>query len=184
MKGDKNMNESKAIVLMTGSVRPNSVGHVLLPLVKEVIEAEGATVKIADMKELDLPFFDGITSPADDSFQIPHESVRRWSDMVSQADGVLMLTPEYNHQLSAVQKNAVDWLYKEWQNKPIAAICYGWGGGELSGDLLKKLIAKVGGSLVEPWTHLYFTKDIAIDGTVLDESVVRERIAAVAKAIA
>lgn len=176
------MQEAKTIVIMTGSVRPNSVNEALLPVVKQAIEAEGATVKVANLKEMELPFFDGATSPADESFQIPHESVRAWSDMVSQADGVVMLTPEYNNQLSGVQKNAVDWLFKEWQNKPIAAICYGWGGGELSGEMLQKLIAKVGAVSVEPWTHLYFTKNIALDGSIIDETT-KEAIATTAKAI-
>ena len=176
------MQESKTIVIMTGSVRPNSVSETLLPVVKQAVEAEGATVKVANLKEMELPFFDGATSPADENFQITHESVRAWSDMVSQADGVVMLTPEYNYQMSGVQKNAIDWLYKEWQNKPVAAVCYGWGGGELSGEMLQKLIAKVGAVSVEPWTHLYFTKNITPDGSIIDD-MSKESIVKTAKAI-
>ncbi len=174
---------AKTIIIMTGSVRPQSVSEALLPLVQKTVEATGAQVYIANLKELALPFFDGNTSPADEKFQIPHASVQSWSDMVSQADGIIMLTPEYNHQLSGVQKNAIDWLYREWQEKPIAAVCYGWGGAELSGELLKKLIAKVGGTLVEPWTHLFFTKDIAPGGVVLDEANVTHQLTATVNAL-
>ena len=101
---------AKTIIIMTGSVRPQSVSEALLPLVQKTVEATGAQVHIANLKELALPFFDGDTSPADEKFQIPHASVQSWSNMVSRADGIIMLTPEYNHQLSGVQKNAIDWL--------------------------------------------------------------------------
>lgn len=176
------MNQPKTIVIMTGSVRPNSVSQTLLPLVKQAVESTGAKVEIADLKEMNLPFFDGQSSPASDDFQIPHESVQNWSDKVTRADGIIMLTPEYNNQLSGVQKNAIDWLYKEWQDKPIAAICYGWGGGKLSGESLTRLVEKVGGKSVEPWAYLYFTRDIAIDGTVLNDAT-NEKISATVNAI-
>ena len=170
------MSEPKTIIIMTGSVRPNSVSKVLLPVVKELVETEGAKAEIANLEDLNLPFFDGESSPASDDFVISHQSVQDWSDMVSRIDGVIMLTPEYNNQLSGVQKNAIDWLCKEWQDKPISAVCYGWGGGELSGDLLKKLIVKVGGKVSEPFSHLYFTKDISTDGLLIDETSARDKI--------
>ena len=62
-------------------------------------------------------------------------------------------------------------------------MCYGWGGAELGGELLKKLIAKVGGTLVEPWTHLFFTKDIAPGGVVLDEANVTHQLTATVNAL-
>ena len=176
------MSEPKTIIIMTGSVRPNSVSKVLLPVVKELVEIEGAKAEIANLEDLNLPFFDGESSPASDDFVISHQSVQDWSNMVSQVDGVIMLTPEYNNQLSGVQKNAIDWLYKEWQDKPIAAICYGWGGGKLSGESLTRLVEKVGGKSVEPWAYLYFTRDIAIDGTVLNDAT-NEKISATVNAI-
>ena len=97
------MSEPKTIIIMTGSVRPNSVSKVLLPVVKELVETEGAKAEIANLEDLNLPFFDGESSPASDDFVISHQSVQDWSNMVSQVDGVIMLTPEYNNQLSGVQ---------------------------------------------------------------------------------
>ena len=52
---------AKTIIIMTGSVRPQSVSEALLPLVQKTVEATGAQVHIANLKELALPFFDGNT---------------------------------------------------------------------------------------------------------------------------
>lgn len=49
--------------------------------------------------------------------------------MVSKADAVMFVAPEYNHGLSAVQKNAIDWLYSEWNAKVVAYVVYGWHAG-------------------------------------------------------
>ena len=48
-----------------------------------------------------------------------------WTKLVAEADGVLLLTPEYNHTMTPVQLNAVDWIGKEWEDKPVALVGYG-----------------------------------------------------------
>lgn len=169
---------TKIITIATGSVRPNSVGSKLLPLVKELLEARDVTVQIADMKELQLPFFDAPVSPLDESFTIEHESVQRWQKLVTSSDGLIFITPEYNFQMTPVQKNAIDWLYKEWNKKPVATVAYGWTGGSKAAEALQVLLEKVAATPVAEKALLRFTQEIAVDGEILDEAAVNERLEA------
>lgn len=169
-----------SILVVTGSVRPNSVNEKIVPLVVAELEKQGAEVKIADLKELNLPFFDDPSSPAAPDFAPTNESVKTWTQLVVDADGVVFVTPEYNHTMTPVQLNAVDWIGKEWEAKPIALVGYGWGSGagqahdtarEALGVNLKAIVG-------ETQANLFFMKDLNPDGTIADEAAVSEKIAA------
>lgn len=172
----KEENMTKTITISTGSVRPNSVGEKLLPIVKEMLEARGATVQIANIRELELPFFNSETIPSDESYKVTDEKVKQWQSLISSADGVLMLTPEYNYQMTAPQKNAIDWLFGEWKDKPVATVSYGWGGGEKAAGYLKLLLEKLEAKPIDAATSLYFMKQLSPDGTVTDEEEVNARL--------
>lgn len=169
---------SKTILIVTGSARPNSTGEQLLPVVKSALHQHAVETKIANMRKLQLPFVDSEIIPAADDFTPPHESVATWQRLVRGSDGIVFLTPEYNNQLSAVQKNAIDWLYNDWSDKPIAAIGYSWSGAEPAIAQLERLMTIVGATLLPTRAQLRFSKDIATDGAIIDESVVDEKITA------
>lgn len=167
------------ILVVTGSIRPNSVNQKIVPLVVKQLEEKGADTTIADLKELNLPFFDSPFPPAAPDFAPTDERVIRWTDMVRNADGVVFVTPEYNHTMTPVQLNAIDWMSHEWQDKPVALVGYGWAGGARAHVtayevLAVQLKAKVG----EMPATLFFTKDLSLDGTILDESSVDSKIEA------
>ena len=124
----RNTNMSQ-ILVVTGSVRPNSVNEKIVPLVVAELEKQGATITIADLKALDMPFFDGPLTPTSPDFVPPHDSVKEWTRLVDEAEGVVLVTPEYNHTMSPVQLNAIDWIGKEWEDKPVALVGYGWRSG-------------------------------------------------------
>ena len=168
------------ILVVTGSVRPNSVNEKVVPLVVAELEKQGATVTIADLKELDLPFFDDPQTPTSPDFAPTNEAVKQWTQLVVDADGILFVTPEYNHTMTPVQLNAIDWIGKEWEDKPIALVGYGWGSGAGQAHatarevLAVNLKAKVG----DDQANLYFMKDLNPDGTVADQEAVSSKIAA------
>jgi len=175
---------SQTITILTGSMRPNSVGDALLPVIKRQLESrEDVTVQVADVKELQMPFVDTPHIPMSEEFAPTHQGVKRWREMVEKSDGVILLAPEYNNQPSAVQKNAIDWLYAEWNNKPVAVVSYGWGGGVQAAELLDKLVVKVDAKPVVPQANLFFTKDIALDGEVIDHDNVQSQITSVVDAL-
>ena len=168
------------ILVVTGSVRPNSANEKVVPLVVAELEKQGATATIADLKELNLPLLDSPVPPSSPDFVPTNESVIQWTQMVADADGVVLVTPEYNHTMTPVQLNAVDWISKEWEDKPVALIGYGWGSGAGQAHatarevLAVNLKAKVG----DDQANLYFMKDLNPDGTVADQEAVDGKIAA------
>ena len=158
------------IAVITGSARPNSVNKHVVSEVARRLKAVGDDVHVVDLVELDLPFCNGKTSPSSDDYQITDERVQRFSDAITQADGVVFVTPEYNHAMSAIMKNALDTLYKEWQNKPAAFVGYGWYSAKYSHENFLAVNSTLKLRLGETFTGLTFMKEISPDGSVKDES--------------
>ena len=168
------------IVVVTGSVRPNSVNSKIVPLVVSALEAKGATVTIADLKELNLPFFDAPVPASNPDFAPTHEGVIRWTDMVRSGDGVVFVTPEYNHTMSPVQLNAIDWIGGEWKGKPIALVGYGWtsGAGQAHATARESLAVNLKAKVGDNQANLFFTKDIDPAGEVINAEAVNGKIGA------
>ncbi len=174
-----------SILVVTGSVRPNSAGANVLPHVVSELEKQGATVSVADVKEMNLPFFDDEKSPSTPGFESAHESVREWTRRVGDADGVLLLTPEYNHTMSPVQMNAIDWIGKEWADKPVAFVGYGWNSGALQAQATAReaLTAVLTARVIDTHTNLFMMKELNPDGTALDAEAVSGKIAGTVTAL-
>lgn len=166
------------ILVVTGSVRPNSVNEKVVPLVVKQLEERGVSVTIADLKQLDLPFFDSPHSTSSPNFAPTDERVKEWTSLVAQANGVVLVTPEYNHTMSPVQLNAIDWIGKEWRDKPVALIGYGWtsGAGQAHATAREALAVNLKAKVGEVQTNLFFTKDIDPTGRVLDAESVTKHI--------
>lgn len=168
------------ILVVTGSVRPNSVNAKVVPLVVTELEKQGASVTIADLKEINLPFYDAPWSPTSPDFEPTTDEVRYWTQLVADADGVLFVTPEYNHTMSPVQMNAVDWIGKEWHDKRIALVGYGWNSGARQAHAAARealevvLKARVG----DEQTNLFLGRELSAEGDVLDAETVTRHIAA------
>lgn len=58
-----------------------------------------------------------------------HDHTKAWAATIGGYDGFIFVTPEYNHSTSGVLKNAIDYLYAEWNNKAAALVSYGSLGG-------------------------------------------------------
>lgn len=168
------------ILVVTGSVRPNSVNEKVVPEVVKVVEAQGAEAKIANLGEINLPFFDAPMPPSSPEFDPTNEAAKQWTTMVDQADGVVFVTPEYNHTMSPIQLNAIDWIGNEWKEKPVALVGYGWNSGASQAhDTAREALAvNLGARVGETQTNLFFMKDLNPDGTVADTEAVQSKIGA------
>ncbi len=168
------------ILVVTGSVRPNSVNEKIVPLVVSEIDSQGATAQVADLKAIDLPFYDDPQPPASPDFAPTHESVIAWTKLVAEADGIVFVTPEYNHTLTPVQLNAIDWIGKEWEDKPVALIGYGWasGAGQAHATAREALAVNLKAKVGDDQANLFFMKDLNPDGSVADEATVNGKITA------
>ena len=93
---------------------------------------EGVDVEILDLKEYPMPFFNDPVSPG--MLKTPYTDVvvAKWTQKIAEADAFIIVTPEYNHGYPASLKNAMDWVYKEWNKKPVAYVGYGGVGGARS----------------------------------------------------
>lgn len=166
------------ILVVLGSARKGRVAEKVAEYVKTDIDGRADhTATIVDLAELALPFFDNENAPASPDYKPTDDSVLAWQKLVSEADGVVLVTPEYNHSLSAIEKNAIDSLGLEWGEKPVAAVAYGWSGGSLAlvtlTEVLGNLKADFSGDAA---AKLAFMKDLNPDGSVLDEANVAAQI--------
>lgn len=94
---------------------------------KEDVEAE-----LIDLRDWPLPFFDEPVSPGMMGIMkkdYVNALGKKWAAKIGEADGYLIVTPEYNHGYPAVLKNAIDYVYKEWNNKPVGFMSYGGAAG-------------------------------------------------------
>ncbi|WP_224248859.1 NADPH-dependent FMN reductase [Hyalangium gracile] len=118
------------IQVIIGSIRPNRFAEKPAQwILQEVSKREGVEAELIDLKDYPLPFFAEPTPPARMNGNYPNEAVTRWSRKVAEADGYIIVSPEYNHGYSSVLKNALDHLYKEWSRKPVGFVGYGGVGG-------------------------------------------------------
>ena len=81
--------------------------------------------ELIDLRDWPLPFFNSPISPSM-AKEYDSEPARKWGAKIAEADGFVIVTPEYSHGYPAVLKNALDVIYKEWNHKPVAFVSYGW----------------------------------------------------------
>ena len=105
------------IAILSASVRTGRNSHRVALFFKKYIEENGAaTVEIIDLNEYQFPIFNERLRLEPN----PSEKVLEFAGKITRADGVLIVTPEYNGGYPASLKNVIDLLYEEWHRKPIA----------------------------------------------------------------
>ena len=119
------------VKVILGSTRPGRFSEKVLPWIQENLTSESNMhVEVLDLRDFNLPFFESASSPSfNTTGDYGNELVNKWAGKIKEADAFIMVAPEYNHGYTAVLKNALDVVYKEWNNKPVAFISYGSVGG-------------------------------------------------------
>ncbi len=121
---------SLRIKVILASVREGRFGAHVAPWFMEHANAvEGVTFELVDLKEYQLPIFAEKVSPAYVPGDYGKPEVDRWAKVIAEADGFVMITPEYNHGYPSSLKNNIDYLAKEWNKKAIGFVGYGSTGG-------------------------------------------------------
>lgn len=116
------------IKILTGSVRPGRFNIQPANWIYEISkQRKNIEIELIDLAELNLPFLDEPLPPMMDKHSKVH--TKKWSKMIREADGFIFVTPEYNHSFSPVLKNAIDYLYYEWNYKPVTFVSYGGSAG-------------------------------------------------------
>ena len=87
---------------------------------------DGIEARLLDLRDFPMPFFDQPLPPAMPGRPpYEHDVVKRWTTAIGSSDGFIFVTPEYNYGAPAVLKNAIDWVYPEWNRKAAAFVGYG-----------------------------------------------------------
>jgi NAD(P)H-dependent FMN reductase len=99
----------------------------------------GVDARLLDLRDFPMPFFDQPVPPAMPG-RPPYEdeAVKRWTAEIARSDGFIFVTPEYNYGPAAVLKNALDWVYPEWNRKAAAFVSYGSAAGARSVQQLRE----------------------------------------------
>jgi NAD(P)H-dependent FMN reductase len=130
------------IAIILGSTRPGRNGEAVARWVHDIAghrsDAEYELVDIADYK---LPHLDEALPPSLGQYSQPHTLA--WAEKIASFDGYVFVTPEYNHSTSAALKNAIDFLYGEWNNKAAGFVSYGSVGGTRAVEHLRLVMAEL-----------------------------------------
>ncbi len=131
-------NKTLKIKIIAGSTREGRFSDQVGAWVKTQLDKlERVESEVLDLRDYEMPFFDNPVSPAYKSEPYTNEAVARFTAKIAEADAYIIITPEYNHSTSGVLKNALDWVYGEWTDKPVAFVAYGSVGGARAVEQLR-----------------------------------------------
>lgn len=150
------------IELIIGSTRPGRVGPQITTWVADNLPKKpGIEYEIVDIKDWKLPIFDEAIHPSMNQYQ--HKHTKAWSQKIKQAGAYIFLTPEYNAGYPASLKNAIDYLYHEWQNKPLMIISYGISGGTTASAHLRQVAERLKMKVTTTSPAFVIDKDMSDD---------------------
>ena len=113
-------------------------------ILQRVKDRGGIDVRLLDLRDFPMPFFDQPVPPAMPG-RPPYgnEVVKKWTAEIARSYGFIFVTPEYNYGPAAVLKNALDWVYPEWNRKAAAFVSYGGAMGARSVQQLREVAIEV-----------------------------------------
>jgi NAD(P)H-dependent FMN reductase len=130
------------IAIILGSTRPGRIGEAVAHWAHGIAtQRRDARFELIDLKDWNLPLLDEPVPPSLGKYQ--NEHTRRWARKIEGFDAFVFVTPEYNHGISAALKNAIDYLYKEWNNKAAGFVGYGSAGGVRSVESLRLVMGEL-----------------------------------------
>src|SRR6267154_5408712 len=130
------------IAIIIGSTRPGRKGEAVAKWVHEIAKKRSdAEFELVDIKDFNLPLLDEPVPPSMGQYSKPH--TKAWAAKIGSFDAYVFVTPEYNHSISGALKNAIDFLFAEWNNKVAGFVSYGGAGGVRAVEHLRLVMAEV-----------------------------------------
>ena len=163
------------IPVILGSVREGRRSLAPAQYLVKKLQELGHQSQLVDFKEMPLPFYNAPTVPVVYyKTGYPDPNVQRWSELARSAHGFIIVTPEYNHGYPAVLKNALDWLYLEFEHKPFGLV--GVSNGSVAGarviEQLRTVIENFGALAVRETVMLGpIDKYFDATGKLLDDAL-------------
>ncbi|MGB3829887.1 MAG: NAD(P)H-dependent oxidoreductase [Ornithinimicrobium sp.] len=136
------MSSPLKIAVIIASSRPQRVGPAVAEWVcAATAEREHASYDLVDLADQDLPNLDEGEPAASQHYTKDH--TKAWSAKIADYDGFVFVTPEYNRGIPGQLKNALDFLYAEWNDKAAGIVCYGSSGGLRAAEQLKQTLGEL-----------------------------------------
>ena len=130
------------IAIIIGSTRPGRNGEAVAKWVYETAQKRtDAEFELVDIKDFNLPLLDEPVPPIMGQYSKPH--TKTWAAKIGSFDAYVFVTPEYNHGISGALKNAIDFLFAEWNNKAAGFVSCGGIGGARAVEQLRLVLAEV-----------------------------------------
>lgn len=153
--------------IIIASTRPGRVGLPVANWFTAHARAHKAfEVDLIDLAEVNLPFLDEPNHPRLQQYTKDHTKV--WSARIARGDAYVFVTPEYNYGFNAVLKNAIDFLYNEWLDKPVGFVSYGGiSAGTRSMQMLKQVVSSMKMLPVMTAVNIPFVRNLVDEQRVL-----------------
>lgn len=132
------------IGIVVGSTRPGRKALAVAKWVHEIAQKRGGDrYELVDLLDYALPLLDEDVpaAAAEGRYAKPH--TKAWSAKIETFDAYVFVTPEYNHGIPGALKNALDFLYPEWNDKAAGFVAYGGVGGTRSVEQLRLVLAEL-----------------------------------------
>jgi len=146
------------IGIILGSTRPGRNGEAVAKWVLDVASKRSdAEFELIDLLDYNLPHLDEAIPPSMGQYTKPH--TLEWAKKIGSLDGFIIVTPEYNHSTSGALKNAIDFLFAEWNNKAAGFVGYGSVGGARAVEHLRLIAGELMIADVRASVHLSLAQD-------------------------
>lgn len=130
------------VAIIIGSTRPGRKAEAVARWVHDIAQRRSdAEFELVDIKDFNLPLLDEPVPPSRGQYSKPH--TKAWAAKIEPFDAFVFVTPEYNHGTSGALKNAVDFLYREWNNKAAGFVGYGSAGGVRAVESLRLVMGEL-----------------------------------------
>ncbi|WP_305785098.1 NADPH-dependent FMN reductase [Symbioplanes lichenis] len=130
------------IGIIIGSTRPGRNGEAVAKWVHELAsQRTDAEFELVDLLDYKLPHLDEAIPASMAQYSQPH--TQAWAAKIAEFDGFIFVTPEYNHATSGALKNAIDFLFAEWNNKAVGFVGYGSVGGARAIETLRLIVGEL-----------------------------------------
>ncbi|MEU3341359.1 NAD(P)H-dependent oxidoreductase [Streptomyces sp. NPDC006668] len=131
------------IGIILGSTRPGRRGDQIASWLLDTARTHGgADYELIDLAHHDLGNLDEPGNPNHQQYQ--HAHTRTWAELIDGFDGYIFLVPEYNHSFPGALKNALDYVYREWNDKAAGIVSYGgWAAGVRAAEALRLVLAEL-----------------------------------------
>jgi NAD(P)H-dependent FMN reductase len=157
--------------IIIGTTRPNRTTPWLAKwIASEAKHIDGIEPELVDLADYPMPFLDEPMSPRYNADRHPNAQAQRWMDKIAEGDAYIFVTPEYNHSIPGVLKNAIDYLTFEMVRKPATVASHGTVGGARATMHLKEILSESKAAIIPTQLAMpHMSDNIDENGNLSDE---------------